>query len=88
MGEFLKDAKVKLYNSQHHIRDFLSAIEKRNKPITNEIVGARSAIACHLMNQAYYHGEPLEWDPAKNEFTGGTGKPAWLTREYRGGWEV
>ncbi len=55
--QFLKDAKVKLYKSGHHIRDFIDAVGKRSKPITNEIVGARSAIACHLMNQAYYHGE-------------------------------
>ena len=86
--DFLKDAKVKLYNSGHHIRDFLTAVEKRTKPITNEIVGARSAIACHLMNQAYYHGKTLKWDPAKNVFKDGTGKPEWLTREYRGGWTV
>ena len=86
--EFLKDAKVKLYNSSHHIRDFLEAVEKRSKPITNEIVGSRSAIACHLMNQAYYHGQTLKWDPAKNEFKGGTGKPEWLTRDYRGEWKV
>ena len=86
--EFLADAKVKLYNSGHHIRDFLSCVESREKPITNEIVGARSAICCHLMNQAYYNGEVIKWDPAANGFTGGTGKPEWLTREYRGAWKV
>lgn len=86
--EFLKDSKVPLYRSGHHIRDFLGAVESRKKPITSEIVGGRSAIACHLMNQAYYHGEVLKWDPAKNEFTGGTGNPAWLTRDYREPWAV
>ena len=40
------------------------------------------------MNLAYYHGEVLKWDPAKLEFTGGTGKPEWLTRNYRGEWKV
>ena len=86
--EFLKDSKVPLYRSGHHIRDFLGAVESRKKPITSEIVGGRSAIACHLMNQAYYHGETLKWDPVKNEFTGDTGDPTWLTREYRGPWKV
>lgn len=86
--QFLTDAKVKLYKSGHHIRDFIDAVAKRSKPITNEIVGARSAIACHLMNQAYYHGETLKWDPAKNQFKDGTGKPEWLNREYRGAWKV
>jgi predicted dehydrogenase len=86
--EFLKNPEVKLYRSDHHVRDFLSAVRKRSKPITNEIVGARTAICCHLMNQAYYHGEVLKWDPAGNAFTDGTGNASWLTREYRGPWKV
>ncbi|MGI9243336.1 MAG: gfo/Idh/MocA family oxidoreductase, partial [Verrucomicrobiales bacterium] len=86
--EFLKDAKVKLYESGHHIRDFIDCVGTRKKPITNEIVGSRSAIACHLMNQAYYHGETLKWNPAENEFIGGTGKAEWLTRDYRGDCKV
>jgi len=86
--EYLADAKVQLYKSDHHLRDFLKAVRERKKPITSEIVGARSAIACHLMNQAYYNGEVIKWDPAKNELVGGTGKPEWLTRDYRGDWKV
>ena len=80
--------KVKLYNSGHHIRDFLSCVESRKKPITNEIVGGGSATACHLMNQAYYNGELIKWDPEKNAFKGNTGNPKWLTRDYRGEWKV
>lgn len=85
---FLKDAERRLYKSGHHIRDFLDCVKSRQKPITNEVVGARSAICCHLMNLAYYHGQPLQWDPAANAFVGGAGEPAWLTREYRGEWRV
>jgi len=84
----LKEAKVKLYSSPGHINDFLACVKSRKKPITSEIVGGRSAICCHLMNQAYYHHATLKWDPAKCEFTGGTGDPKWLTREYRGPWKV
>ena len=86
--QFLKDAKVKLYNSSHHIRDFLSCVESRKKPITNEIVGGGSAPACHQMNQAYYNGELIKWNPEKNTFRGNTGNPKWLTRDYRGEWKV
>ena len=86
--QFLKDAKVKLYNSSHHIRDFLSCVESRKKPITNEIVGGGSATACHLMNQAYYNGELIKWNPEKNTFRDNTGNPKWLTRDYRGEWKV
>ena len=85
---FLNNAKVKLYKSNHHIRDFLSSVESRKKPITNEVVGGRSAICCHLMNQTYYNGEVIKWDPKTNTLSEQTGKPEWLTRDYRGIWKV
>ena len=85
---FLNNAKVKLYKSSHHIRDFLSSVESRKKPITNEIVGGRSAICCHLMNQTYYNSEVIKWDPKTNTLSEQTWKPEWLTRYYRGIWKV
>jgi predicted dehydrogenase len=85
---FLKDSKIKLYDSKNHIGDFTDAVEARTRPITSEQVGGRSAICCHLMNLAYWHGQKLKWDPATFTFVGGTGNPAWLTRNYRGPWSV
>ena len=86
--EFLSDAKIKLYKSPDHIRDFLDCVEARTKPITSEIVGGRSAICCHLMNQAYYNHSVLKWKPKKMRFARGSGKAEWLTREYRAPWSV
>ena len=85
---FLKDAKIKLYVSKNHLSDFMECVRTRKKPITSEQVGGRSAICCHLMNQAYYHGQKLKWDPAKFAFVDGTGDPKWLTRDYRSPWSV
>jgi len=86
--EFLKDAKVRLYASKGHIPDFLNSVKTRQKPITSEQVGARSAICCHLMNQSYYHHAKLLWDPQKLCFRNGAGDPSWLTRDYRAPWRV
>ena len=86
--EYLRNAKIKLYVSQNHVGDFMSCIRSRKKPITSEQVGGRSAICCHLMNQAYYHGQKITWDPARFAFTGGTGDAKWLTRDYRNPWRV
>lgn len=86
-AEYLKDAKVKLYDSNNHIGDFLQAMQSRKKPITNEIVGARTSIACHLLNQTYYNQAAIAWNPHKNTFAKG-GDPKWLTRNYRGRWKV
>ncbi len=84
----LADAPVKLYVSKQHISDFLACVKSRQKPITSEQVGARSAICCHLMNLSYYHHAHLKWNPARFKFTGGTGDPKWLTRDYRAPWKV
>jgi len=85
--EFLADAKVKLYKSKDQVRDFLGAIKSREKPVCDVGIGASSAIACHLMNFAYYHGANIKWDPINHSFVSG-GDPNWLTREYRGEWKV
>lgn len=44
-------ARVRLYVSTDHVADFLERVKDRRKPITNEQVGGRTAICCHLMNQ-------------------------------------
>ena len=87
-GRSSRTPKIKLYVSKNHLSDFLECVKSRKKPITSEQVGGRSAICCHLMNQAYYHGQKLKWDPAKFAFVGGTGDPQWLTRDYRSPWSV
>jgi predicted dehydrogenase len=85
--EYLKDAKIKLYKVENgHVGNFLDCVKARTKPITHEGVGTRSVICCHLMNLAYYHGQPIKWNPAACTFTGGTGDPAWLEgsrRDYK-----
>jgi hypothetical protein len=86
--EFLADAKVKLYASTDHKADFLASIASRKLPICDVEIGARTVTACHLTNLAYWHGQKIQWDPAKNNFTGGTGDAKWLTRDYRGEWKV
>ena len=85
---FLKDAKINLYASTNHLTDFLTCVQSRKKPITSEQVGGHSVICCHLMNLAYYHSQKLQWDPKKFAFTGNTGDPKWLTRDYRSPWKV
>lgn len=85
---FLKDAKIKLYDSKNHAVDFLTCVKTRKKPVTSELVGGHSAICCHLMSLTYYHGQKIKWDPINFKFVGGTGDPKWLTREYRSPWNV
>lgn len=86
--EYLANAKVKLYESRDHIADFLECMVSRKKPITNEIVGGRTAICCHLLNQAYYNHATIAWKPKQMKLARNGGKAEWLTREYREPWTV
>ena len=86
--EFLADAKIKLINSSGHKDNFVECIKSRQRPIADVEIGARTVTTCHLVNLAYRHGQKIQWDPAKLNFAGGTGKADWLTREYRGDWKV
>jgi len=86
--EYLADAKVKLYKSTHHVKDFLECMETRQRPVANEEVGGRTAICCHLMNQAYYNHEPIKWKPKRMRFAWRGGESQWLTRDYRRPWVV
>ena len=87
-NEYLRDAQVRLYQSYDHIQDFLDCVKSRSKPITSEVVGGRSAICCHLLNQAYYNHATIKWQPERMQFAPGGGDPAWLTRNYRAPWNV
>ena len=86
--DYLKDAKVKLYDSRNHQEDFINCVRSRKAPITSVETGARSVIACHLLGFSYYYGKRFKWDPVKADFAPGEGDPKWLTRDYRGDWKV
>jgi len=79
----LKNAKIRLYESNSHYDDFLSCVTTRKKPVASEQIGGRTVICCHLINQLYFNNKAMKWDPANFCFTGGTGDPAWLTEKYR-----
>ena len=86
--EFLTDAKIRLYHSKSHYADFLERVADRKRPVASEIVGAHTAICCHLINIAYAHRKTIKWDPAKLAFTDPSCDAAWLTRNYRAPWKV
>lgn len=90
---FLTDTtyKTKLYKTQGgHPADFVACAKSRKSACSNEVVGGRAAILCHLCNISYVRDAGFDWDPVKNSFANGTGNAGWLTREggYRGQWSV
>ncbi len=86
--EFLQNAKVRLYDSANHLDDWLSTIRTRKNPICDVETGARTANVCHLVNLAYYHGQTMKWNPARERFTDDTGDERWLDVPHRDPWKV
>ena len=71
--ETLKDkpfepSEYKVYVSDNHYQDFLSAIKTRKAPICDVEVGHRTATVCNIGNIAYALQRPLTWDPEKEKF--------------------
>lgn len=84
--KYLPEGGIQLYRSGHHQQNWLDCIASREQPICGVDVGARSALACHLMNIAYLNHAAFDWDPVNHKFANDTGKPEWITKEYRGPW--
>ena len=87
-AEYLAGAKVRLYKSDDHHKDWLTCLRSRNRPICDVEVGAHTVIVCHLVNLAYYHGQKMRWDPKQQSFVGGAGDAKWLDVAHRAPWSV
>ena len=86
--EFLSNTPIKLYKSANHLTDFIASVRSRQQPVTGVEIGARTVSVCHLANFAYHHGQIIKWDPAREQFVGGTGNRKWLDVSYRGPWKL
>ncbi len=86
--EPLPDNAIRLYKSTDHLNDWLTCIRTRKKPICDVEVGARTVTVCHLINLAYRYHASMKWDPAKEQFVGGTGNPEWLDVPHRASWSL
>jgi len=84
----LANAKIRLYRSGSHTDDFLARVADRKRPVSSEVEGGYTAIACHLINLAVIHNQKLLWDPAKFCFKNGSGDPKWLECHYRKPWAL
>jgi predicted dehydrogenase len=80
--------EVRLYESNNHHADWLSAIRTRSKPICDVDIGARSVTVCHLGNIAYQLGRPLRWDPEAERFVGDDDANRLLDRAKRSPWHL
>jgi predicted dehydrogenase len=70
-----------------HMKDFLSAIEARGKPVADIEQGHISTASCILANLSMQlGGRPLSYDPVKHEVPGDEQATRLLKRTFRGPW--
>ena len=81
----LPDTALRLYKSDSHMGNFFDCVRSRKDPICRVEIGHRSISVAHLGVIAVRMKQPLQWDPAKEEFTGENAAEAnkWLVREMR-----
>jgi predicted dehydrogenase len=69
-----------------HMKDLLSAIEKRSKPVADIEQGYISTTSCILANLSMKLGRSLNWDATKGGVTGDDEASGLLRRPYRAPW--
>jgi predicted dehydrogenase len=76
---------IRLPVSNDHMGNFFDCVRSRKLPVADVEIGHHSAALCHMGVIALRLNQKLQWDPAKEKFTGGNAKEAnkWLTREMR-----
>lgn len=69
-----------------HMKDFLSCIENRTRPVADIEQGHISSASCMLANLSLQLGRSLKWDPATHLVVGDDEANALLARPYRSPW--
>lgn len=82
----IKPSDKHLYKSDNHYQDWIDAIKKRSKPVSDVETGHRTASLCNIANIAYELQRPLKWDPKLEKFIGDAAANMMLSRAYRGKW--
>jgi predicted dehydrogenase len=71
---------------RYHMKDFLSAIASRGKPVADIEEGHISTASCIMANLALELGRTLIWDPKTHRVTGDEEASRRLKRDYRAPW--
>lgn len=82
LAEEAMENRPKKFN-EHHLRNWLSCIKSREKPVADVETGHRSATVCHLGNIARWTGRKLRWDPVQERFPDDPKANEYLERERR-----
>jgi len=83
----LKESDTPLYKSDNHYQDWVDAIKKRTRPVSDVETGHRTASLCNIVNIGYTLERTLKWKPAHERFIDDDDANSMLTRPFRGSWD-
>jgi predicted dehydrogenase len=83
----LKDTDERVYKSDNHYQDWVQAIRRRSKPVSDVETGHRTASMCNVANIAYELQRPLRFDQVAEKFVNDPYADMLLSRPYRGQWD-
>ncbi|MGZ8899392.1 MAG: Gfo/Idh/MocA family protein, partial [Limisphaerales bacterium] len=70
-----------------HMKDFLTQIQQRGKPVADIEQGHISSATCIMANLSAQLGRSLAWDPAKHQIPNDPDATKLLRRPYRAPWQ-
>jgi len=83
----LKPGDTPLYTSDNHYQDWIDAIKKRTRPVSDVETGHRTASLCNIVNIGYSLERTLQWKPNQERFIDDEYANAMLSRPFRGEWD-
>ena len=82
----LKETDKRVYFSDNHYQDWVDAMKKRTKPVSDVAIGHSTSAVCNIINIAYELQRPLNYNPETEKFVGDDMANLLLDRPYRGKW--
>lgn len=82
------DDAIQVYESKNHRQNFIDSVISREPTICPASVGHRSGTICQLAGIAELLGEPVKWDPVKEQVVGNIKATAMQSRPRRPGYEM
>ncbi len=83
----LKGSDTPLYRSDNHYQDWIDAIKKRSRPVSDVETGHRTSSLCNIVNIGYSLERTLHWKPAHERFIDDEYANSMLSRPFRGEWD-
>ncbi|MGB5393629.1 MAG: Gfo/Idh/MocA family oxidoreductase [Lutimonas sp.] len=82
----IKETDKRVYFSDNHYQDWVDAMKKRTKPVSDVAIGHSTSAVCNIINIAYELQRPLNYNPETEKFVGDDMANMLLDRPYRGKW--